>query len=55
MNEKKILELKHLKIVVLDDADEIFARGFKDIIEDIFSILNQQNIQVLYIHNYLTY
>ncbi len=35
----------HIKIFVLDEADEMLSRGFKDQIYDVFKTLNQ-NIQV---------
>jgi len=39
MMRRKVLETQDVKIVILDEADEMLSRGFIDIIRDIFSIL----------------
>eukprot|EP01127_Copromyxa_protea_P023919 TRINITY_DN9199_c0_g1_i1.p1 TRINITY_DN9199_c0_g1~~TRINITY_DN9199_c0_g1_i1.p1 ORF type:complete len:393 (-),score=84.82 TRINITY_DN9199_c0_g1_i1:12-1190(-) len=43
--ERKVLNLKHVKIFVLDEADEMLSMGFKDGIYDIFQAL-PSNVQV---------
>jgi len=40
------LKTKYIKIFVLDEADEMLSRGFKDQIYDVFKTLNE-NIQVI--------
>ena len=45
MAEKGHLKTDHLAIFVLDEADEMLSRGFKDQIYDVFRLL-PQNIQV---------
>jgi len=39
MMRRKVLEAQDVKIVILDEADEMLSRGFIEIIRDIFSIL----------------
>lgn len=36
MMKKNFLKSDHLKIIVLDEADEMLGRGFKDQINEIF-------------------
>jgi len=36
---RKVLRAQHIKIFILDEADEMLSRGFKDQIYDIFTIL----------------
>lgn len=45
MITRNALKLDHLKLFVLDEADEMLSRGFKDQICDIFETL-PQNVQV---------
>eukprot|EP00455_Lapot_gusevi_P030640 TRINITY_DN32_c0_g1_i1.p1 TRINITY_DN32_c0_g1~~TRINITY_DN32_c0_g1_i1.p1 ORF type:complete len:437 (+),score=184.25 TRINITY_DN32_c0_g1_i1:92-1312(+) len=45
MINRGALKLDHLKLFILDEADEMLSRGFKDQIYDIFQTL-PQNIQV---------
>ena len=40
---------RNIRMFVLDEADEMLSRGFKDQIYDVFRKL-ESNIQVLYIH-----
>ena len=49
--QKKVINPRDIKIFVLDEADEMLSRGFKDQIYDIFRTL-PGNIQVNFI-NYL--
>lgn len=37
--QRKALKLEHVKLFVLDEADEMLSRGFKDQIQDIFQCL----------------
>lgn len=46
MISRKALRTDHIKIFVLDEADEMLSRGFKDQIYDVFRTLNS-NIQVI--------
>jgi len=47
MLQRKVLKHHYVKIFILDEADEMLSRGFKDQIYDIFTSLpNNQNIQV---------
>lgn len=46
MISRKALRTDHIKIFVLDEADEMLSRGFKDQIYDVFRTLNT-NIQVI--------
>ncbi|KFM62051.1 Eukaryotic initiation factor 4A-II, partial [Stegodyphus mimosarum] len=46
MINRKALRTDHIKIFVLDEADEMLSRGFKDQIYDVFRTLNS-NIQVI--------
>lgn len=39
MVEKKILKTSHLKILILDEADEMLSRGFKESIAEILKNL----------------
>ena len=39
-------DVKHLKMFVLDEADEMLSRGFKDQIYDVFRQLPTANLQV---------
>jgi translation initiation factor 4A len=41
MINRNALKLDHLKLLVLDEADEMFSRGYKDQIYDIFQTLPQ--------------
>ncbi|CAG0891930.1 unnamed protein product [Darwinula stevensoni] len=44
MISRRALRTNHIKIFVLDEADEMLSRGFKDQIYDVFKMLNS-NIQ----------
>nr|CEG04698.1 unnamed protein product [Fusarium clavum] len=46
MIQRGVLRIDNTKMFVLDDADEILARGFDEQIEDIFSLL-PQSVQVI--------
>ncbi|CAG2113975.1 unnamed protein product, partial [Medioppia subpectinata] len=46
MITRRALRPDHIKIFVLDEADEMLSRGFKDQIYDVFKTLNQ-TIQVI--------
>jgi superfamily II DNA/RNA helicase len=46
MISRKVLRTYDIKMFVLDEADEMLSRGFKDQIYDVFRHLNS-NIQVL--------
>ncbi|XP_042911685.1 eukaryotic initiation factor 4A-I isoform X2 [Parasteatoda tepidariorum] len=46
MISRKALRTDHIKIFVLDEADEMLSRGFKDQIYDVFTTLNS-SIQVI--------
>ena len=39
MMKKGYLKTKHLKLFILDEADEMLSKGFRDQIKDIFSFL----------------
>jgi len=43
--QRGVLDPSHIKLFILDEADEMLSRGFKDQIYDVFQIL-PQNIQV---------
>ncbi len=45
MISRKVLRTFDIKMFVLDEADEMLSRGFKDQIYDVFRHLNS-NIQV---------
>jgi translation initiation factor 4A len=45
MFRRKYIVAKHIKVLVLDEADEMLSRGFKDQIYNIFQYMNE-NIQV---------
>merc|ERR1712088_433340 len=46
MISRKVLRTQDIKMFVLDEADEMLSRGFKDQIYDVFRLLNS-NIQVV--------
>ena len=46
MISRKVLRTYDIKMFVLDEADEMLSRGFKDQIYDVFRHLNS-NIQVI--------
>jgi translation initiation factor 4A len=46
MISRKVLRTYEIKMFVLDEADEMLSRGFKDQIYDVFRHLNS-NIQVV--------
>ncbi|KAG1715039.1 Eukaryotic initiation factor 4A-II [Nymphon striatum] len=46
MMQRRALRSEYIKMFVLDEADEMLSRGFKDQIYDIFRVLNP-NIQVI--------
>ncbi|RGP79789.1 ATP-dependent rna helicase eif4a [Fusarium longipes] len=48
MIQRGILRIDNTKMFVLDDADEVLARGFEEQIEDIFSLL-PQSAQVIFV------
>jgi translation initiation factor 4A len=43
---RRFLKSDHIKVFVLDEADEMLSRGFKDQIYDIFQILANKHFQV---------
>jgi len=45
-NEWCVLDTRYIKMFILDEADEMLSRGFKDQIYDVFRTLNE-NIQVI--------
>uniref|UniRef100_A0A6C0HTI8 Helicase n=1 Tax=viral metagenome TaxID=1070528 RepID=A0A6C0HTI8_9ZZZZ len=45
MLHKRVIQPSHIKIIVLDEADELFSFGFKDQVLDIISKLNK-DIQI---------
>jgi len=47
MLNRKILTSDHIKMFVLDEADEMLSRGFKDQIYDVFQKLPTSNLQVV--------
>lgn len=49
MISRKVLRTYDIKMFVLDEADEMLSRGFKDQIYDVFRHLNS-NIQVNFLH-----
>jgi translation initiation factor 4A len=42
-----ILDVRHIKMFVLDEADEMLSRGFKDQIYDVFRLLPTADLQVV--------
>ena len=46
MMRRKILNVSSLKLCVLDEADEMLSRGFKDQINNIFKFFNE-NVQIV--------
>ncbi|KAG4065411.1 hypothetical protein HA402_002809 [Bradysia odoriphaga] len=46
MISRKVLRTKHIKLFVLDEADEMLSRGFADQIHDVFRNLNSE-VQVI--------
>lgn len=46
MIHRKVLRTRHIKMFVLDEADEMLSRGFKDQIKDVFGLL-ESDIQVI--------
>lgn len=46
MINRKVLRTKNIKLFVLDEADEMLSRGFKDQIHDVFRML-PQDVQVI--------
>merc|ERR1711992_427787 len=46
MINRRALSTRHIKMFVLDEADEMLSRGFKDQIYDVFKTLNE-DIQVI--------
>ncbi|KAK2173201.1 hypothetical protein NP493_893g01081 [Ridgeia piscesae] len=46
MINRRALNIRYIKMFVLDEADEMLSRGFKDQIYDVFRTLNE-NIQVI--------
>lgn len=46
MISRRYLHTNHIKIFVLDEADEMLSRGFKDQIYDVFKTLDSQ-VQVI--------
>ena len=46
MIKRNYIKTEHIKLLVLDEADELLSKGFKEQIYNIFQTLNQ-NIQVL--------
>lgn len=48
MINRRSLRTNHIKMFVLDEADEMLSRGFKDQIHDVFKLLNSE-VQVILI------
>lgn len=46
MLQRKVLRTKSIKLFVLDEADEMLSRGFKDQIYDVFKLL-PSDVQVI--------
>lgn len=46
MISRKVLRTKAIKLFVLDEADEMLSRGFKDQIYDVFKLL-PSDVQVI--------
>jgi len=44
---RKVLDPSHVKLFVLDEADEMLSRGFKDQIYDIFTQIADPSLQVV--------
>jgi len=47
MIRRNALNTEHIKMFVLDEADEMLSRGFKDQIYDVFRMLNHEVLQVI--------
>jgi len=47
MLNRKMLKPEHIKMFVLDEADEMLSRGFKDQIYEVFQKLPTSNVQVV--------
>jgi len=45
--QRKIFDVRNIKIFVLDEADEMLSRGFKDQIYDVFRLLPTHDLQVI--------
>jgi len=46
MLRRKMISPKHMKLLVLDEADEILSRGFLDQILNIFRLINKTELQI---------
>ena len=46
MVRRRKLRTKHVKCIVLDEADEMLSQGFKDQIYSIFRSLNEETVQI---------
>ena len=46
MVRRRRLRTKHVKCIVLDEADEMLSQGFKDQIYSIFRSLNEETVQI---------
>lgn len=46
MINRKVLRTRHIKMFVLDEADEMLSRGFKDQIQEVFHAMNN-SVQVI--------
>jgi translation initiation factor 4A len=47
MLARKVWDVSHVKLFVLDEADELLSCGFKDEIEDIFTRMTSDSLQVV--------
>jgi len=45
--QRKMFDVRHIKMFVLDEADEMLSRGFKDQIYDVFRLLPTADLQVV--------
>ena len=46
MIRRKKVFISDVKIIVLDEADEMLSKGFKDQIYNIFHQLDEENVQI---------
>ena len=53
MIQRRSLRVKHVKILILDEADEMLAQGFKDQVYDIYRYL-PSNTQVVVVSATMT-
>ena len=50
MIQRKALVISNLKLFILDEADEMLSRGFKDQIYDVFQFLPKEVQVIKFIH-----